>query len=206
MVGVTRIVFIGDSVTDCGRSGTHTPLGDGYVRMIRDAEHARHPEVRWINRGVGGDTVRDLAVRWEPDAIATAPDVLCVLIGINDVWRAFQGVPEQAVPLDEYGATLHDLLVRAVGATGCHVVVAEPYLVEPDRSDPQRLATERYATRATTLAAEAGATSVALQRVFDDAMRRVPPSDLAADRVHPTPHGHQLIATAFRGALASYWC
>ena len=86
-----RIVFIGDSITDCGRRDVRAPYGDGYMSLVRALVTARFPAVplTWVNRGVGGDTVRDLAARWERDAVGERPDWLVVMIGINDVWRAF---------------------------------------------------------------------------------------------------------------------
>ena len=99
-----RVVFIGDSITDCGRLDGAAPYGDGYMSLIRALVTASHPELGldWINHGISGDTVRQLAARWDSDAIAARPDWLSVMIGINDVWRAFDGQPEQAVPIDEY--------------------------------------------------------------------------------------------------------
>ena len=56
------ILFIGDSITDCGRRDTHVPLGDGYASIFYELVTARYPErnVRYINKGIGGDTIVDL--------------------------------------------------------------------------------------------------------------------------------------------------
>src|SRR5215213_2653753 len=160
-----RIVFIGDSITDCGRRDAHAPYGDGYLNLVRAFITARFPAapLTWVNRGVGGDTVRDLAARWERDAVGERPDWLVVMIGINDIWRAFGGRPDEAVPLEEYEATLRTLLRRAVDATGCRLLLADPYLIEPDRAEPQRAETDRYAAAVARLAAEFAAPHVATQ-------------------------------------------
>ena len=115
-----KIVFIGDSITDANRRGTDAPYGSGYVSMVRNLILARYPELRltFVNRGVGGDTTRNLADRWEQDVVAEHPDWLSVKIGINDVWRAFGNNVHEAVPLPEYTATLRELLTRARAATG----------------------------------------------------------------------------------------
>ncbi len=198
-----RIVFIGDSITDCGRRDVHAPYGDGYVSLVRAFVSARHPGtgLRWINRGIGGDTVRDLAARWEVDAIANSPDWLSVMIGINDVWRAFDGFPERAVPLAEYEQTLRALLHRAVDSTGCRLILADPYIVEPDRGEPQRAASDRYCEVVAKLAAEFGAVHVATQRAFDDVLAVSAPDDWAEDRIHPGLPGHAVIADAFLRAI-----
>jgi lysophospholipase L1-like esterase len=194
-----RIVFIGDSITDCGRRDVRAPYGDGYMSLVRALVTARFPAtpLTWVNRGVGGDTVRDLAARWERDAVGERPDWLVVMIGINDVWRAFMGRPDEAVPLPEYEATLRTLLRRAVDATGCRLLLADAYFIEPDRTDPQRAESDRYVAAVGRLAAEFGAPHVATQRAFDDVLKVSPPALWADDRVHPGLPGHAVIADAF---------
>ncbi|MFI7540040.1 SGNH/GDSL hydrolase family protein [Actinoplanes sp. NPDC049599] len=198
-----RVVFIGDSITDCDRRGAAPPYGDGYVELVRSLVVARHPELglSWVNRGVGGDTVRDLAARWEADAIGTAPDWLSVMIGINDVWHAFGSQPRKAVPLDEYATTLRTLLRRAVDRTGCRLIVAEPYIIEPDRAEPQRAASDRYGLVAREIGAEFRAVVVRTQDAFDEVLRSTTPADWADDRIHPNRPGHAVIAQAFLRAI-----
>src|SRR4051812_30904703 len=93
-----KILFAGDSITDAGRRSLAAPYGEGYVSMVRNFVLARYPELglTFVNRGVAGDTVRDLDARWERDVIAERPDWLAVFIGINDVWRAFGDSPHEA--------------------------------------------------------------------------------------------------------------
>jgi lysophospholipase L1-like esterase len=119
------------------------------------------------------------------------------MIGINDVWRAFDGHPEAAVPLGEFERTLRSLLRTAVDTTGCRLILADPYLVEPDRDEPQRVASDRYAAVVSGLAAEFGAAHVATQRAFDEALAVSSPVDWAGDRIHPGLPGHAVIAEAF---------
>ncbi|MEU8298557.1 SGNH/GDSL hydrolase family protein [Micromonospora sp. NPDC048909] len=200
-----RIVFIGDSITDCGRRVAATPYGDGYMSLVRAFVSARHPELdlHWVNRGVSGDTVRDLADRWERDAVGERPDWLSVMIGINDIWRRYRGRAADAVPIDEYERTLRALLGRAVEATGCRLVLADPYLIEPDRADPQRADTDRYAAVVAALAAEFGAVHVPTQAAFDGALAVSRPERWADDRVHPNQPGHALLADVFLAALGA---
>lgn len=201
-----RIVFIGDSITDCGRRDVRAPYGDGYLSLVRAFVTARHPAtpLTWVNRGVSGDTVRDLAARWDRDAIGERPDWLAVMIGINDVWRAFAGRPAEAVPLPEYETTLRTLLRRAVDATGCRLLLADPYLIEPDRTDPQRAESDRYAAVVARLAAEFGAPHVATQAAFDEVLAVSPASLWADDRVHPGLPGHAVIADAFLRVITGH--
>ncbi|PZG01794.1 SGNH/GDSL hydrolase family protein [Micromonospora deserti] len=198
-----RIVFIGDSITDCGRRDIAAPYGDGYMNLVRSFVTARYPELglTWVNRGIGGDTVRNLAARWEQDVIAEQPDWLSVKIGINDVWRAFDGRIDEAVPIDEYETTLRDLLRRTVDATGCRLILAEPYVIEPDRAEPQRAETVRYGQVVRRLAEEFEAINVRTQDAFDEVLKTTEVKDWAPDRIHPELPGHAVIAQAFLRAL-----
>ncbi|MBV1850219.1 SGNH/GDSL hydrolase family protein [Catellatospora tritici] len=198
-----RIVFIGDSITDCGRRDHAAPYGDGYMSLVRAFVTAAHPELglTWANRGVSGDTVRDLARRWEADAVAERPDWLSVKIGINDVWRLFGDRADEAVPLDEYAATLRTLLTRAVDATGCRLILADPYVIEADRAEPQRALTARYAEVVAGLAADFDALHVRTQDAFDEVLKTTTSQDWAPDRIHPNLPGHAIIARQYLALL-----
>jgi lysophospholipase L1-like esterase len=129
-----KIVLIGDSITDCGRrSEPFAPYGAGYVNFVRALLLARYPELglEVVNRGIGGNTVRDLAQRWEEDVIAEQPDWLSVKIGINDVWRTMTGRQAEAVPLEEYRATYRALLERTRRETRARLILMEPYVIAP---------------------------------------------------------------------------
>ncbi|WP_433077084.1 SGNH/GDSL hydrolase family protein [Dactylosporangium sp. CA-052675] len=190
-----RVLFIGDSITDCGRTGPLAPYGDGYVNLLRALVTARHPQtgLTWLNRGVSGDTVRHLRARWARDAVAERPDWLSVMIGINDVWRAFGDRPHEAVPIDEYESTLRGLLSEL----DCRLIVATPYLIEPDPTDPQRARSDRYAAVARRVAADFGALLVDTQAMFDRLLEHRGAAAWAPDRVHPGLEGHAALALAF---------
>lgn len=131
-----KLLFIGDSITDCGRrdgTGPHVPYGNGYVHLVRAFLLARHGELglEIVNRGIGGNTVRDLDRRWEQDAIAEQPDWLSIKIGINDVWRLIANRMSDYVPLDEYEATLRRLLDRTKAGTKARLILMEPYVIAP---------------------------------------------------------------------------
>jgi len=198
-----RIVFIGDSITDCHRRNRAAPYGDGYMNLVRAMVTATYPELglTWVNRGVSGDTVRDLAARWEQDVIAERPDWLVVKIGINDVWRFFLDQPDRGVPIQEYESTLRDLLNQAVKATGCRLILVEPYLIEPDRGEPQRAQTDDYGQVVRDLAVEFDAVHVPTQAAFDRVLATTPAGQWADDRIHPNLPGHAVIAQAVLAAI-----
>ncbi|MEU7870478.1 SGNH/GDSL hydrolase family protein [Dactylosporangium sp. NPDC049140] len=196
-----RVLFIGDSITDCGRTGPLAPYGDGYVNLLRALVTARHPatDLTWLNRGVSGDTVRHLRARWDRDAVAERPDWLSIMIGINDVWRAFGDRPDEAVPIDEYESTLRALLTEV----DCPIIVGTPYFIEPDRTDAQRARSDLYADVARRVAADFGALLVDTQAMFDRLLEHRAPSAWAPDRVHPGLEGHTALALAFLDVIES---
>ena len=198
-----HVLFIGDSITDCGRRDFAAPYGDGYMSLVRAFTVAAHPELglTWTNRGVSGDTVRDLRARWKRDVEVPRPDWLSVMIGINDVWRAFGGDPDDAVPIDEFETTLRALLEEAVAATGCRLILADPYIIEPDRAEPQRAASDRFGAVVGRLARDLGAVHVATQAAFDRVLASTAPGDWADDRIHPNLAGHAVLARAFLAAI-----
>jgi lysophospholipase L1-like esterase len=200
-----KLLFIGDSITDCGRREDKAHLGDGYVLMVRNFLVARYTELDLTvaNRGVGGDTTRNLAARWQKDVIDEQPDWLSVGIGINDVWRAFGDNPREAVPLQEYEATLRRLLDWTLQATPARLILMEPYMIEPDRSRPMRREMDRYGSAVARLASDYGALLVRTQAAFDRVMRYTSPGDWADDQIHPNAPGHTVIALEFLRSIGA---
>lgn len=200
----THLLLIGDSVTDCGRArpvgeGAPGALGHGYVADLDAWFRACQPPhpVRITNMGVGGDTVRDLAARWDADVLAHRPGWLAVMIGINDVWRHFDPARRtEAVPPDEFRRTYEALLTRTRPQLQ-GLVLLTPFFIESDRSEPMRARMDAYGAIVAELAPRHGAMLVDTQAAFDRVLVRTPAAELAPDRVHPTPAGHQILARAF---------
>jgi len=210
----STLLFIGDSITDCGRDPTGNPtpwnlntgLGRGYVEQVASHFGAVHPAstIRVINRGVSGHTVRDLAARWDNDVLAAKPDWLSVMIGINDVWRQFDQpvVPEAHVPPDLYERTL----ARLVSQTRPKVrglILMTPYFIEPNRADPMRRRMDEYGAIVKKIAARHDARCIDTQAAFDAVLVHTHPMTLAWDRIHPNATGHTILARAFLSAIGA---
>lgn len=198
-----KIVFIGDSITDAGRRGGATMYGDGYVSQVRNLLLARYPHLHlcFVNRGVGGDTTRDLVSRWERDVIDERPDWLSVMIGINDVWRAFGAYTHEAVPLPEYERNLRAILSHARSATDARLILLTPYMIEPDRRQPMRRQMDWFGASVRQIAEEFGAVLVDTQAAFDLALADTTPGDWSDDQIHPNRAGHTVIALALLRAI-----
>src|SRR5690606_9445355 len=125
--------FIGDSITDAGRDRTDpASLGDGYVSLLAPELEAGGAEV--FNLGIAGDRAVDLAGRWASDLMPTAPGLLTMYVGINDVWRRFDS--DDPTPTVRFEQTLRDLLSSAMKAFSPRLILMEPYLL-PVRDEQQ---------------------------------------------------------------------
>ena len=209
----SKLLMIGDSITDCGRAypiaeARGDELGTGYVSIINACLTATMPQarIRIVNMGISGNTVRDLAARWDSDVMALSPDWLSIMIGINDVWRQFDTwlQRESHVALEEYSQMLEGL----IQTTQPHLkglVLMMPYFIEPNRADPMRAMMDEYGAVVRDLAERYAAILVDTQAAFDDVLTNLHPMTLAEDRVHPNLTGHMILARAFLKAIEYTW-
>jgi lysophospholipase L1-like esterase len=203
------ILFQGDSITDAGRArdnqNANDPagLGGGYAFYAAGLLHEALPggKLAVHNRGISGNRVTDLQQRWQLDTLDVKPNVLSVLIGVNDTWHGTgSGMPENGVPLDRYELVYRQILAEAKDhLPGLKLVLCEPFIlpcgVVNDMWFPEFTRRREMVKK---LAREFGAVFVPFQSVFDKAQDRAAPEAWAADGVHPTLAGHML--------LAKTWC
>jgi lysophospholipase L1-like esterase len=208
-----KLVMIGDSITDCERArpigeGANGSLGKGYVSLVDSLLQATYPQqqIRIVNMGLSGNTVRDLHARWQTDVIDLKPTWVSIMIGINDVWRQFDRPlqTEQHVLLDEYAQTLDALVAKTRGLVN-GLVLLTPYIIEPNRLDPMRAAMDSYGAAVEGIAARHSAVFVNTQAAFDQVLGSVHPMTLAWDRIHPGQTGHMILARAFLHAIGYAW-
>lgn len=209
----TKLLFIGDSITDCGRvrpvaEGLFDPLGRGYVTFVESLLNTVYPELglRVVNMGCSGNRVIDLRDRWQTDVIDQKPDWLSVMIGTNDVWRQFDlpQIPEQHVLPDVYEKTYDELLTRTRPMLK-GLVLMTPFYVEPNPQDALRARMDEYGQIVRKLATKHDAVFVDTQAAFNAALKHRHSSALAWDRVHPNQTGHMIIAKAFLDAIEFEW-
>lgn len=208
-----KLVMIGDSITDCGRTkpvaeGLFDPLGRGYVTMVDALLGAAYPQlgIRVVNMGTGGNQVRDLKARWQTDVLDLKPDWLSIYIGINDVWRRFDSPrqKEQHVRVEDFEAT-YDELLRQTRPNLKGLVLMTPHFIEPNRQDPMRACMDQFGEVVRKLAKRYDALLVDVQAAFDEMLRHLHPMTLAWDRVHPNQVGHMVIARTFLKTLELEW-
>ncbi len=209
----SKLVMIGDSITDAGRAqpigeGLGGALGSGYVSLVDALLGAVYPElgIRVVNMGTGGHTVRDLQKRWQTDVLDQKPDWLSVMIGINDVWRQFDSPlrTETHVLPDEYERTLDALLSQTRPAVQ-NIVLLTPFYIEPNRADAMRARMDEYGAIVRQLSEKHGTLFVDTQAAFDAVLTALYPATLAWDRVHPSLTGHMVLARAFLRTVEFAW-
>ncbi len=191
-----RILFQGDSITDGNRGRSADPnhiLGHGYQALIASRFGADLPErhLTFINRGVSGNTVATLARRWQTDTLDLKPDLLSILIGVNDLTFG--------VPALEFERQYDQLLAETVQALpGTRLVLCEPFglptgAVKRNWETYRVQLAERIAI-VHRLAAKYRPPVVPFQNTFERATNRAPAEHWIWDGVHPTYAGHQLMA------------
>jgi|GEM_PF-59320 len=210
----SRLVFIGDSITDMkwGRNENDRNhyLGHSFVYLIASRLGVDMPEAKleFFNRGKSGNRVSDLKARWETDAIGMNPDVLTVLIGVNDVSRG-KGQP---VSLKQWEMDYRDLLSRSRKANSkLRIVLLDPFVLRSGRLKPDeawrhwRGETDRQGQIVARLAKEFDAVHIRTQEIFDRAAKAVSPEQWIWDGVHPLPQGHEIIARNWIEQVSARW-
>lgn len=190
------ILFIGDSITDCGRDRDDgQSLGGGYANMVAASFNALHPElrIRFLNRGISGNRVKDLKARWREDCLALRPSWVSILIGVNDVWRRYDS--NDPTDIGQFEADYRKILMETQQQIGAHLILLEPFVLPcpPDREqwredlDPKIQVVRK-------LSREFHALYVPLDGLFAASAMLREPQFWAEDGVHPSQAGHALIA------------
>ena len=200
-----KILFQGDSVTDAGRdrSDPHD-MGNGYPRyasaMIQDS--FPDTEFEFIDLGISGNRTEHLVERMEADFIEIQPDIVSILIGVNDVWHhyAFEYVETTDEQFEKNYRTLLDNLKSR---TNARILMIQPFLLETVDPAKQELCEELARKQAIVkkLADEYADAYLPLDEVLHS-MTEEEPAYYAADGVHPTPDGACCIGEAYLGAIA----
>jgi lysophospholipase L1-like esterase len=197
LTSTTRLLFIGDSITDCDRRNDPAQLGHGYVRLVRDWLCVRDPKNApvVINRGISGNKMPDLQRRWQRDVLNERPDVLSIFIGVNDVWHAL--IPgRDGTSIDDFVAGYRDILSRTRAALpNCTIVLCEPSVIWPPVREDGNAKLRPYVTAVREAAREFDAAAlVPLHAAFNVARDANGAIAWTIDGVHPTSAGHLLIA------------
>lgn len=202
-----HILFIGDSVTDGGRI-RHLPgdMGRSYAAMAAALLQADNPQwnLRFTNRGIGGDRVQDLAKRWTEDVVKMKPDVLSVAIGINNTWRRFDN--DQLTTTEEFETIYRGLLQKAKKALPkLRIVLCDLFAlhVPADRRNWREEDLDPKIQIVRDLAGEFADAYVPFDALFAQASLEALPQYWAGDGIHPSGAGHMRMAQWWIDAVSA---
>lgn len=196
-------LFQGDSITDGNRGRNADPnhaMGHGYAFAIASRVGADFPQEKFnfLNRGISGNKIPDLLKRWQTDALDLKPDVLSILIGINDTGASVRHAAD-AGSVAEFESGYRTLLQDCKAAKpGMLFILGLPFVCPVGQVkndwDAWRDGVRQRTDVVRKLASECNAVLVDYQAVFDKAARLAPPGYWVWDGIHPTPAGHELMA------------
>ena len=184
------LLFQGDSITDCGRNREDSDsLGDGYVNQITRilVDWYSQSNLQFINRGISGDKIRDLHLRWDTECLELKPDMLSILIGVNDTL---------ITPADLFEEEYRMLLKRTTETLNSKIILCEPFLLLGDNNayredlNPKIEIVHKLSEEFSTLL-------LPLDTIFRESCSLHSPEYWVPDGVHPTPAGHTLIAESW---------
>lgn len=195
------ILMQGDSITDAGRdkakyyANDAGGMGRGYVYQIVSNLLGSQPEanLRFYNRGISGHKVFQLADRWEDDCMQLKPDVLSILIGVNDFWHSLNNYKGT---VEVYEADFRKLLDRTLTVLpNVKLIIGEPFAVKGGKAIDKRWFPDfpEYQVAAAKIAKEYKAQFIPYQKIFDDALNIAPVSYWCPDGIHPSMAGGHLM-------------
>ena len=200
-----KILFQGDSVTDAGRDRSNpADMGEGYPRYASAMIQDSYPdgEFEFVNLGISGNRTEHLVARLESDFIEIQPDIVSIMIGINDVWHhyAFEYVETTDEQFEQNYRTVLDAIKSR---TNARILMIQPFLLEAVDPAKQELCAELSRKQAIIkrLADEYADAYLPLDEILHQEVD-VELSEYSADGVHPTPDGACRIGEAYLGAIA----
>ena len=195
-------LFQGDSITDGNRTRNNDwnhVMGHGYQFIIASKLWYDFPEKKFhfFNRGISGNKVIDLEKRWDADTIALKPDLLSILIGINDINTSLGG--GNNFTAESYEEKYRALLQKTkADLPQVQLVLCEPFILPvgkvKDKWEAYDTEVKKYQVVVQKLAIEFNAIHIAFQQAFDKALKKAPAEYWIWDGIHPMPAGHEMMA------------
>ena len=191
-----KVVFQGDSITDAGRDKrNYHHMGNGYPKYAAQLMQDNHPEIEFefINQGISGNRTDQLFDRLYLDTIAFEPDVVSVLIGVNDIWHRY-GAGRVETTDEQIAVNYRAILTRLKKQTHAKIVMLAPYLLDCEKVDHMRDDLARLLVIVRGLADEFADAYIPLDQLFAEAVKTQPePLYYSADGVHPNANGAAFI-------------
>ena len=204
----TKFLLFGDSVTDMNKKdpgeGLFEAIGVGYAADLQSFLAIGYPDynIRVINKGVSGNTSRDLVARFDTDVLPYKPENLLICIGINDVWRQFDTplITEDACTPEEYESNLENIIERAKPFVK-KLILVTPYYIEENENDRMRARMDEYGAIMKKLAEKHDAIFVDMQEAWVKLLKYYHSSYITWDRIHPNSQGGMYMAKTILNKL-----
>lgn len=199
-----RILFQGDSITDAGRDRrNYFDLGKGYAKVASEQIKSAHPDkdIEFINLGIGGNRSDQLFDRLYKDAIELQPDIISILIGINDIWHRY-GSEKIATTDAQFELNYTTILEELKAKTNAKIMIMSPYLLDCEGKDAMREDLKTMLPIVRRLAKKYADVYVPLDEYFDEALKTMPePMYYSKDGVHPNENGAAFIGKIYAEAI-----
>ena len=194
-----KILFQGDSITDAGRARDNdVHVGVGYPLLVKAALGLENPgSYEFYNRGISGNRVTDVYARIKADIINLKPDVMSILVGVNDVWHELKESPN-GVDADKY-FKIYSMLIEEIKQElpDIRIMILEPFVLKASATEEQweyfNTEVKKRAKMAKAIAEKFQLQFIPLQEGFDNLAKQAPESYWLGDGVHPTAMGHEYI-------------
>ncbi|MFB6603755.1 GDSL-type esterase/lipase family protein [Streptomyces noursei] len=213
----STVMFAGDSITGSQRLDSEDGLGFGYPLRVAGEWGFRHPDrpVNWLNTGIGGHKVSDLEARWQTDVLDARPDVVSLLVGVNDMGWHTLAPDGRVIPAEEFAAG-YDRLLAPLAEAGTELILVEPFLlpvrgtvmagpgaqIDDAVREEWRADLDPKIQVVRELARRYGAHLLAADGLFAELAAASDPEHWSADGVHPTPAGQAALAAAWLRLVA----
>ena len=202
-----KLLFQGDSITDAGRDKrNYRDMGKGYPKYAAELIAQNHPEVEFdfINFGIGGNRTCQLFDRLYKDGIEFQPDVISILIGINDIWHRYGG--EKIATTDaQIETNYRAILERIKRETNAKIIILAPYVLDYDNETRQAMREDLKTVLPIirSLADEFADAYIPLDEIFAEALKTQPePLYYSGDGVHPNENGSHFIGEQYAKYIA----
>ena len=199
-----KILFQGDSITDADRDRADAhDLGQGYPKYAAELLKEKYPDVdfEFFNLGVSGDRTCQLLDRLYPDCVAYQPDIVSILIGVNDVW--YRHTHKDETTDANLDANYRAILECIKQQSNAKILILAPFLLDNEDKEPWKVELATALPIIRSLADEYADAFVPLDKLFEDALKVQPsPAYYSGDGVHPNPNGAAFIAKHYVEAVS----
>ena len=199
-----KVVFQGDSITDAGRDKrNYHHMGNGYPKYAAQLMQDNHPEIEFefINQGISGNRTCQLFDRLYPDALAFEPDIISILIGINDIWHRY-GAGRIATTNEQLALNYRCILREIRAKTNAKIVILAPFILDCDDKQQMKADLPSVLDIVRELADEFADVYIPTDKHFEEALKTQPePKFYSGDGVHPNANGSAFIGKLYADAV-----